>query len=209
MSKKIIFTIISYNYLAYASTLYNSLKTKNPDIKFIIGLVDTLPKKGLNEDFEIIPMSKLNIKNQNELAFKYNVTCLNTAVKPLYFQYIFKKYNPESVIYLDPDIFVFGSLETLFSKLKEYKVILTPHTLKPFPEDGCIPDEIRIMQVGTYNLGFVGMQNCDETYEFCSWWWNKLEKYTYDGDFICDDSVIFSCVSDDFFRVKEIKNIVI
>ena len=52
-------------------------------------------------------------------------------------------------------------------------------------------------------------ENCDETYEFCSWWWNKLEKYTYDGDFICDDSVIFSCVSDDFFRVKEIKNIVI
>jgi hypothetical protein len=171
---KIVFTIISYNYLAFARTLSDSLKKSNPDVKFIVALVDALPKD-LNEDFEIIPTSELDVGDEDEFYFKYNVTCLNTAVKPLYFQLLFEKYNPESIVFLDPDIFVYQSLDPLFESLKKNDVLLTPHTLSPYPSDGCIPDEIRIMQVGTYNLGFVGLRNSPKVREFCDWWWTKLE----------------------------------
>ena len=38
----IAFTICSINYLAQARTLGDSLKATNPDVRFFIGLVDTL-----------------------------------------------------------------------------------------------------------------------------------------------------------------------
>ena len=120
-NKTIVFTIVSLNYLKYAKILGNSLIKHNPNFEFIILLVDE-PKDHIKfeeEKFEIITLNKINIKNIKEFTFKYDITELNTAVKPLFFEYLMKKKNPKHLIYLDPDICVYNKFDKILKKLKE------------------------------------------------------------------------------------------
>ena len=89
----IVFTICSINYLAQARTLGDSLKSTNPDILFFIGLVDILEGVSFDESFipkyPMIEIDKIGIDRFDEMADRYDITELNTAVKPYYFTYFF------------------------------------------------------------------------------------------------------------------------
>ena len=97
----IAFTICSINYLAQARTLGDSLKITNPEIQFFIGLVDILHgvefDKEFTPEYPLIEIDKIDIEDFDEMAARYDITELNTAVKPFYFTYFFKKY-PEAFL---------------------------------------------------------------------------------------------------------------
>lgn len=90
---KIYFTLCSNNYLAHAATLGKSIKQYDQESKFIIGLVD---KKDSTIDygqfsyFEIIPCFDLGYSEFTEMLVHYNIIEFNTAVKPYYFEYLFR-----------------------------------------------------------------------------------------------------------------------
>ncbi|KAA6439729.1 glycosyl transferase [Dyadobacter flavalbus] len=174
----IAFTICSINYLAQARTLGDSLKSTNPEIKFIIGLVDSVKNVVFDEsytpEFPMIEIDKIDIKDFQEMAGRYNITELNTAVKPFYFTYFFKQYSEaENVIYFDPDIIVFQPLSGLLNSLAEHKAVLTPHINSPI-EDRLVPNELHHLNTGIYNLGFAAFRRSEETTEFVHWWEEKL-----------------------------------
>jgi len=174
----IAFTICSINYLAQARTLGDSLKSTNPEIKFIIGLVDSVTNvvfdKSYAPEFPMIEIDKIDIKDFQEMADRYNITELNTAVKPFYFTYFFKHYpEAENVIYFDPDIIVFQPLTELLGSLARHKAVLTPHINSPI-EDRLTPNELHHLNTGIYNLGFAAFRRSEETTEFIHWWEEKL-----------------------------------
>ncbi len=127
-----VLTLCSANYLAHAKTLGDSLAEHNPDYHFVIGLVDRLPKE-IAQDYlsphELIPVEDLKIEAFDEMAQKYNIVELNTAVKPFYMERLYRR-NPkvDAVIYLDPDIVIYSSLEPLVTKLRSNNIIVTPHS---------------------------------------------------------------------------------
>ena len=87
-------------------TLGDSLREHNPDIHFVIGLVDRLPQglpPAYYEPFEVLPVEKLGIPEFAEMVQKYNIVELNTATKPFYMAFLYER-DPsmEVVIYLDP-----------------------------------------------------------------------------------------------------------
>jgi len=88
------FTICSINYLAQAQTLGQSLQKTNPDIEYVIGLVDRLDQVTLDTDkippFQLLEIDKIGIDCLDEMCENYDITELNTAVKPFYFDYFFK-----------------------------------------------------------------------------------------------------------------------
>ena len=114
---KIAFTICSNNYLAQAKVLGDSLLANNPNYKMIIGLCDRLSDSidyDFFSDFEIIPVLDLDIEVFDDIINKYDIVELNTSIKPVFFKYLMKKYNQlESLIYFDPDIQIFSSLNTI------------------------------------------------------------------------------------------------
>ncbi|CAG5068505.1 hypothetical protein DYBT9623_01236 [Dyadobacter sp. CECT 9623] len=174
----IAFTICSINYLAQARTLGDSLKATNPDVKFFIGLVDTLEgiafESSYKPDFPMIEIDKIEIRDFQEMAERYNITELNTAVKPFYFTYFFKHY-PEAteVIYFDPDIIVFQPLTELVNSLQKYNAVVTPHIITPI-EDQLTPNELHHLNTGVYNLGFVAFSRSEQITQFIAWWEEKL-----------------------------------
>ncbi len=179
----IVFTICSINYLAQAKILGNSLLKHNPDYKFFIGLVDDVQKSGIDPammpEYPLVEIAELSIDGFDDMFDKYNITELNTSVKPFFFNYFYQKY-PEatSVIYLDPDIEVFQPFTALNEALSTYSIVLTPHILSPLNDD-LQPRERDILNVGVYNLGFLGTSRSAETLEFISWWEQKLRHECY------------------------------
>ncbi|WP_353717860.1 glycosyl transferase [Dyadobacter sp. 676] len=174
----IAFTICSINYLAQARTLGDSLKATNPDVRFFIGLVDILHGVAFEDAYApaypMIEIDKIEIRDFEEMCARYNITELNTAVKPFYFTYFFKHYpEAKNVIYFDPDIIVFQPLTALLNSLARNNAVLTPHINTPI-DDRLTPNELHHLNTGVYNLGFVAFSRSAENDRFIAWWEEKL-----------------------------------
>src|SRR4051812_40212787 len=126
-----VFTLCSANYFAHAKALGDSVLEHNPDCRFVIGLVDRLPA-ALDPSYwqphEVLPVEEVDIPEFEKMADAYNIVELNTAVKPFYIDHLYRRDDAVSaVIYLDPDILMFGSFSSLLNQLNESSIILTPH----------------------------------------------------------------------------------
>ncbi|MFC0183630.1 hypothetical protein SAMN04515674_11746 [Pseudarcicella hirudinis] len=174
------FTICSINYLAQAQTLGQSLKEQNPDVEFVIGLVDRLDKVQLEADkippFQMLEIDKINIENFEEMCLNYNITELNTAVKPFFFDYFLKnRADITNIIYFDPDIIVYDKLDKLQNSLLTYEIVVTPHISSPI-NDRLDTNETDHLNTGLYNLGFIAVRRGEETIKMIDWWKEKLKK---------------------------------
>jgi len=162
-------TICSLNYLPKAMVLIDSYLKHHPDQTFNLVIVD---KKThipfINRDnVSIFWVEELGIPNFLAYAFMYDVIELNTNVKPFMLAKLLKEYD--SVLYLDPDIKVYASLSDVFLTLHSHSFVLTPHYMTPL-NDGKSPSDIDLLKFGAFNLGFIGVSKCDETFAFLDWW---------------------------------------
>ena len=179
----VVLTICSANYLAHAKTLGASLKVSNPHYKFVIGLVDRVPAELDPNDwqpYELLPVEDLDIPGFDGMARKYDLVELNTAAKPFYIEHLYRR-DPavQSVIYLDPDIFVFGSFQALQAKLADSNLIVTPHSCTYDNSALNIRYEIAMLCTGIYNLGFIATSRSETTFAFLNWWETRLQNHCY------------------------------
>jgi glycosyltransferase involved in cell wall biosynthesis len=169
-------TVVSKNYLAYARALAASLKQHHPEIPFFVLLVDRVDGHfdPAAEPFTVWTAEDLdNIPDLQGFLFKYTILELNTAVKPYYFERLFQKHDLKKLIYFDPDILIFSSLDPLLALLDTNSAVLTPHLMRPY-DDGCRPTEADILQAGTHNLGFIAMSDKPAMRECLTWWQERL-----------------------------------
>lgn len=171
-------TIVSMNYLAYARTLCDSFLRFHPGGQFFVLLVDRIPSSfdPLSERFEIIPVEDLEIADFPSLAFKYDILELNTNVKPTFLKKLLAR-NIDQLVYLDPDICIYHSLDAIFDELNQHSIVLTPHVLSPCPDEG--ETELVFLSSGVFNLGFVAIKKCTETDGFLSWWEQRCLKLAF------------------------------
>lgn len=178
--KMIAFTLCSNNYLPMARVLGESMLRHNPQVRFIIGLVDSpdpaIDYKALGP-FEVIPANEIGIPKFEEMVLRYSIVELNTAVKPFYFRYLLAKYPEEKdlkVCYFDPDICVYASLAQIEQSLETSAIVLTPHTTAPIALDTKHPGENTFLNFGLYNLGFCGVRRSQAAEAMLNWWAERL-----------------------------------
>ena len=181
MSKrKAVVTIVANNYLASAVTLCDSLK-KNDNLDLYIVLVDgkldTIDYTKYS--YNILEAQQMNIPRFYEMAYKYNVVEFSTALKPFALDYLIDKY--ESVYYVDPDICFFESFDNVEQQLGEHTAILTPHLVDGRNEQWDDSVATTCMRCGVYNLGFIGVNNCDEGKALLKWWKERLTDFCYNN----------------------------
>jgi hypothetical protein len=180
---KVAFTLCSNNYLAQASLLIQSFTKHNPGYVFYLVLVDKISqdiKYPVSEQVVLISCEEF-MDNQLllSLAAKYKIVELNTCVKPFFFDYVLKKYNDVEVVYLDPDIYVYHSFDSIEEALVAHDFVLTPHILSPIPLDDQFPSERQFMKFGIYNLGFLALKKSPDTVKFVTWWMDRLAAFCY------------------------------
>lgn len=173
-----VFTIIARNYLAHARVLAASLARHNPRARLCVVVLDDLERNISPEpSFDILHAGELPFDPPSDLytmAAAYDVTELATAVKPWAFEHLFAR-GAAVVIYLDPDIEVFGSLGPLEPLTRAHGLVLTPHITEPLPQDGKHPDERDLLIAGIYNLGFLALSD-EAAKTFLPWWRQRLRR---------------------------------
>jgi hypothetical protein len=179
MINRLLCTIIAKNYVAFARTLARSFLSQYSDGKVYVLIVDDFEGyiNPAEECFEIVRLAELEIPKLPEFCFKYSVKELCTAVKPSFLEYLVCEKHCQSLIYLDPDVLITGSLDGLYDNLGKHDIILTPHLDTDYPEDDRLPDEGHILRAGQFNLGFVGINSSANARAFLSWWKSKLREH--------------------------------
>ena len=170
-------TIIAKNYVAHARVLGRSFAAHHPGDRLWTLIIDDIsgyidPEQ---EPFEVLTPEQIGCDAFTEMAMRYTVLELSTAVKPWLLRYLMKK-TGRPITYLDPDIKIYGSLERLDELAGEHGVTLIPHNLEPIPPDGRRPSQVDIMIAGVYNLGYVSVAPVPEVDKLLDWWSERLRR---------------------------------
>lgn len=170
-------TIIAKNYVAQARVLARSFAEHHPDGRFWTLIIDDFADHidPAREPFEVLTPSDIDCEPFADMAIRYNVLELSTAVKPWLLRQLMREVSGP-VTYLDPDIQVFASLEKLEELALAHGVVLTPHNSEPIPADGRRPSQIDIMIAGVYNLGYISLAPSDEIDKLLDWWSDRLRR---------------------------------
>ena len=161
-----IFTVCSICYLPKALVLANSLYHYE-NKKIIIYIIDKKHEINLNFEFaEFRWIEDEKIPDLYKLAFMYDVSEFTTCLKPLLTLRLLKSFS--SVIFFDPDICIYSSLEPIYESLIKYPILLTPHYTIPLSKVDNF--DLGMMRFGSFNLGFYAVTSQQEAIDFLSWW---------------------------------------
>ncbi|WP_085710806.1 MULTISPECIES: hypothetical protein [unclassified Pseudomonas] len=180
----LVYTSITKSYLPKARVLAKSVKKFHPDWTFVLLYSDDLPA-GFNlaeEPFdEVLTIENLGIPDWKQWAFGHTVVELCTAVKGTAAEVLAQRPGVDKVMYLDPDIKVFNSLNVLAELLDQHEILLTPHLLDKESDVASICDnELSALKHGVYNLGFFAARTTGQGLEFIQWWANRLRLFCRD-----------------------------
>jgi glycosyltransferase involved in cell wall biosynthesis/SAM-dependent methyltransferase len=170
-------SIIARNYLPAARVLATSFLTHHPAGRMFVLVLDD-PLRELDsgsEPFEVLHLSDLAIEPSelHHMAASYSVMEFATAVKPWLLHSLLQR-SAQSVLYLDPDIQVFHSLDELSRLAEGHGMVLTPHVTAPMPRDQKMTSETSILASGIYNLGFIGVSH--DAAAFLQFWMQRLRR---------------------------------
>lgn len=183
----LIFTICSVNYLASAKCLWQSVKKTNSELKFIYVIADKINgrvDKSYFEGEDYVEVEDLDIPNLNELINTYNLIEFNTAIKPFAANYLNKKYSAQKLIYFDPDIIVFNSLDFIWENLNSYDFILTPHIIRPINNDLFYEHQKGALNTGVFNLGFIAINFNQNSKDIIDWWTYHMREHGHSNSII-------------------------
>jgi len=158
-------TLSDYNFLAKGLALYKSLiKTTSDFILCYLTLdsksYDTLTKLNL-PNLKVYDISNLELLDPELVAAKnsrpYNEYCWTLA--SYFTQYILATENPESVMYIDSDIYFYNNIDLIYQEIdtKSVGILLHRHNYVGHPD-------------GAYNVGVVYFKNSEMGTACLSWW---------------------------------------
>jgi Rhamnan synthesis protein F len=180
-----LFTSFTYGYLSRARVLAKSVRGRHPDWRLCAIVVDAAPP-GFDDatwrnDFDyVVDASTLFPGVWSRWIFKHDVVEACTAVKGHALLHLMSQ-GGEKIIYLDPDIAVFHSLQPIIEQLDQASIILTPHQVEPnLTENEIVDNELTSLQTGIYNLGFLAVRNDSEGRKMGKWWAGRLFHACYD-----------------------------
>jgi len=147
-----------------------SVRTFHPDAIRVIILADR-KRAFVDIDLaaELWSCDELDIAKIEGMKVYYAVIEFNTALKPYAFSWLFEHFHAKSVIYLDPDIWLFSPMHEVLAGLKSYSIVLTPHVMAPLQDDK-EPSDHTIMKSGIYNFGFFAARSDADAHRLIDWW---------------------------------------
>ena len=168
-------TIIAKNYVAQARVLARSFAKCHSAGRCFVLVIDEYDGyiDPASEPFTILTPEQVGCSEFEEMALRYDVLELSTAVKPWLLAHLLREGSP-TITYLDPDIRIYSSIEGLAELAAAHGVVLTPHNTEPLPDDGERPGQLDILLAGVYNLGYVSLDAREEVHTLLHWWRKRL-----------------------------------
>lgn len=173
------YTVVTPNYLAHALSLKKSFLQHNQESDFficVVGNENQYPGKDIENVYFV---NNLNDNRIEGMVKRYNPFELSCALKPFFASHILENHMKIfRLIYLDGDMYVFGT----FASLSESAITISPHRTK---NTAYLPESknyslISLNRYGVYNAGYFELQRKPEAFAFLDWWKNLLENMGYE-----------------------------
>jgi hypothetical protein len=176
--KRAFVTVITRNYAHYAEVLLKSCRESHSDADRFAVFADSPPASWLAKDreFRVVEGESLGIANWKRFAFQYTPFELSCALKPFAMSYLIEQ-GYDEVVYLDGDMRVYDRMSCVFDALSDQSIVLTPHLLKPLPNDNLHPHESAFLSAGTFNAGFLAVSGRSAGRDFLNWWKSMMLKH--------------------------------
>lgn len=172
----IVFTVCNLKYLDKALVLGKSLYETNSIILKIYIFDRKIDLSHLPDYVSITWVEEIADDNFYVNAFKYDVIELTTAYKPFIAMHLAKRYPTNNILFFDPDIMIFQSLEEITNKLNNHDFVLTPH----ISEIQYNPNEnIHLQRFGFFNLGFFAFTPTENSINILNWWWTQCSELAF------------------------------
>ncbi len=173
----VVFTIATRSHIPYAKNLHRTLTRHEPGAHFVLALCDE--RGGFDRaalPFDVLDLADLRDFRVWEMAERYGVTELCTAIKPLVFTTLMLRFPGHVICYFDPDIEVMSPLPELHAAFADgAAMVLTPHRTAPGSRPELFGDA-NMLRFGIYNLGFLGLRDSAATRALMVWWAARLEQ---------------------------------
>lgn len=173
------YTICTLSHLGQAQALARSLFDVHPGARLFIGLVDrldcSLDLSHLGQA-EVVEVAALAIPWMEDMSARYTVPELCFACKPYFGRYLLDRHTEiQKLVYLDTDILVFGSFDSMLDRLERCSAIVTPHCTEPVPggEEAVALERI-VLRAGILNAGFFALRRSPSADAFLDWFASRL-----------------------------------
>jgi hypothetical protein len=163
-------TVTTVRYLAHARVLAESFLARNPGAGFSALVIDDSPHPGAGiESFETLTPAEVGVDSRelNRRAAIYQASGLACSLKAnLMLALVERGSGP--VLYLDADGCVYEELSHVAELAQCHALVLTPHSLDPYPLWRVDSPEQMLVRSGVMNGGFLAAGSGG--LEFLRWW---------------------------------------
>jgi glycosyltransferase involved in cell wall biosynthesis len=167
-------TVVTSDYLPWARVLSESFLEHNLGAAFTVLVLDE-PRPDQLRDTDRFQLATPQDVEIDQVTYQWMATIydgfeLSCALKPWLLRHLLR--DADAAIYLDSDILVSSSLQTIASRASDNGLVLSPHRLEPPPADGLQPDEDTFLRLGQFNGGFLAVGQSAGA--FLDWWGQRL-----------------------------------
>jgi hypothetical protein len=160
-------TVATSDHAAMALGLLQSIRAQHPAAQFSLLLVDAQLK--VPHWVRALPLERcIDAAKLASMRGRYSKSELCFAAKPFLLRRLLED-GVDQAHYLDADCRVYAPLTQMVEQLAGADLLLTPHTMRPVPDDGCRPRPLTLLRAGVFNGGYLGVRNTSGGLAFASW----------------------------------------
>ncbi len=184
--REVVCTIAARNNWALVRTMFATVRAhSSPHLELFALVVDVHERATLDAlraglpGVELVALAELKRPEVPRLSLQYTRFELCSSLKPVWFEWLLRQRRADAVLFVDPDMEIYDSLERIFAVLRSHSFFVTPHLLLPLPEDGFAPSTADVQRAGVYNMGIFGIARAAAAYRWLRQWAEYLDRNGY------------------------------
>lgn len=173
----IICTTASLARLPHALELARSVRTYHPEAKFVLGLIEEWVPESVKQSpwfDQVVQIKDIGIPDFRSFIFKLSALQALRAVQGSFMAYVLSHdTHADKVIFLEHTMKLYGPLREAVTALSDQSIVLIPHLSEP-NYTSSYEHELKLLHVGSFSGGFVGVRRSEESESFLTWWVDRI-----------------------------------